>query len=279
MLLLGKGKLTRQCRHCQSMIDSNGTKRSFGTDVHIGIVGHRSSGKSYLLFSGLELMMNKLQGQIEQIDSTSDTAIAGKARRVANGDDIQTAVSNNYRAVQLMYQPKMRPMPYHLFFYDVAGEKFNSASESYKTAMEFYRNVENIAFMVDSTMIDVSMLAVSPALRKWIGQHGSPEKHNIESNFAVLREILESVGRNPHRIKFNLVLTKTDLGYLSALGYGTDQASAQRFMRDELGLTNLMDAAEASFSGVQYFAASTSDKILLGKLFTQMLKQCGVDLN
>lgn len=279
MLLFGKGRLIRQCRHCHSMIDSGNVKHTYGTDIHIGIVGHRSSGKSYLLYSGLNLICNKLQGKIEQIDSTSDTAITAKANRVANGDDIQTAVSDNYRAVQLMYHPKTRPVPYHMFFYDVAGEKFDVSKDNHKTAMEYYGHVESIAFVVDPTMIDGSMLAMSPKLQQWISLHGSHEKYNIESNFAVLREILESVGRNSHHISINFVLTKCDLGYLSALNYDTNTESARNFLTNELGLINLINAAEAAFGKVEFFAVSTKNEQLLDSLFTTILKQCGVKID
>lgn len=224
MLLNGRGKVTRKCKKCNSFINAD-TDNTIGTEIHIGIVGHRSSGKSYLLYSGLSSLMSSYPERFSQIDADNDTRIENKKKRIDARDGIQTDVANKYRAIQLILKSKLRPVPYHLFFYDVAGEKFNASSSSHKTAMDFYRNVQSIVFIVDPSMLDISGTPASAKFVDWHKRNANAEKYRIDGSFAVLKDILETVGRKSNKIDFNFVCTKTDMGYLPELGYlwGTER--------------------------------------------------------
>lgn len=281
MLLNGRAKLTRRCRQCKQYIGSD-TAHSFGTEVHIGFVGHRSSGKSYLLYSGLSLLMQSYPERFTQIDSSSDTRIDSMKRRIDARNDIQTNVANRYRATQLIMTSQRRPLPYHLFFYDVAGEKFNAGSSSHKTAMEFYRNVQSIVFIIDPSMLDTFGTPASPRFTAWAQQNASGEKYKVESSFSVLKDILETVGRKSSKIDFNFVCAKADMGYLQACGYSLtpDEAGVEQFISAELGLTNLVNSARASFNEVHFYAVSaiSSNKAGLRRLFSDLLNQRNVSL-
>ena len=276
MLLNGRGKVTRKCKKCNSLINAE-TDNTFGTEIHIGVVGHRSSGKSYLLYSGLSSLMEAYKDRISQIDTIEDTNIEDKIRRIQANADIQTDVASRYRATQLMLKSKLRPIPYHLFFYDVAGEKFDISSSSYKTAMDFYRSVQTIVFVVDPSMIDISGTHVSPSFANWYGRNAGNEKYKIEGSFAVLKSILETVGRKSDKIDFNFVCTKADMGYLTDLGYmkNPTEEELERFMSTELGLSNLINSSRASFKSVHFYAVSVkdSDKSKLRSLFETLLLQ------
>ena len=277
MLLNGRGKVRRKCKNCNSEINSN-TENTIGTEIHIGIVGHRSSGKSYLLYSGLSSLMSSYPDRFSQIDAVNDTQIDGKKKLIDSKADIQTAVANKYRAVQLILKSKMRPVPYHLFFYDVAGEKFNAGNSSNKNALDFYRNVQSIVFIVDPSMVDISGIPASSEFVNWHKKNAhSTERYKIDSSFAVLKDIIESVGRKSNKIDLNFVCTKTDMGYLQELGYSKTLAEneIERFLSIELGLSNLINSARASFKNVHFYAVSAieSDKSKLKNLFITLLEQ------
>ena len=139
MLLNGKGELARRCPECGSIINKS-KDNAYGTDIHIGIVGARSSGKSYMLYSGLELLMDEYGEDFKQIDKDNDNVkVELVAKRIHNNDGIQTADKNRYKAIQFSLNRKLRPVPYHLFWYDVAGEKFNASSNSSQDALKFYK--------------------------------------------------------------------------------------------------------------------------------------------
>lgn len=283
MLLNGKGKLTRKCPKCGTIIQAD-AKQTFGTDVHIGFVGPRSSGKSYLLYSGLSYIMKSHSDSVQQIDSDLDTKIDDKVQRINLGQGIQTNIANRYRAVQLMVTSKLRPVPYHLFFYDVAGEKFNASSSSYKTAMDFYKNVQSIVFILDPSMIDYTGIPASERIKNWSKQltNDQGEVYRVDNAFSVLKDILESVGRKPQKIDFCFVCTKSDMGYVEADGLNRKELTEQdieRFIRNSLGLGNLVNAAKATFNSVHFFEISVKDKddSKLKRLFEFIAKQQGVD--
>lgn len=284
MLLNGKGKLQRKCPHCGTIINAD-TKRTFGTDVHIGFVGPRSSGKSYLLYSGLSCLVKSHQGTIQQVDADQDTRIESKKQRIDARQGIQTNVANKYRAVQLMVSSKLRPVPYHVFFYDVAGEKFNAASSSYKTAMDFYKNVQSIVFIIDPSMIDYTGIPASEKIKNWANRSSvnQGETYRIDNAYSVLKDILESVGRKSKKIDFTFVCTKADMGYFEADGVvrrGITEQGIEQFVRNSLGLGNLINSAKASFDNVRFFEISVTDgdTSKLKQLFEYLMKQRGVSI-
>lgn len=279
MLFNGKGKLLRKCTSCGSFMKADADK-TFGTEKHIGIVGHRSSGKSFLLYTALGALKNYFGDRVSQIDAEYDTNIEDNIRRIEKGLSIQTDLKDSYKAVQVMINRKMNPVPYHLFFYDVAGEKFNQASTASKTAMDFYRNVQTILFVIDPAMIDYSFNPPSENIEKWLSKHSSPEHFSADGTFSTLKNILESVGRKTKSIDFMFICVKADTGYLEACSYPTtgDDLGIEQFMREELGLSNLVDAAKGSFRNVKFDIASVNPAFRerLTSLFINILKNIGV---
>lgn len=289
MLINGRWKLDRECvnPNCKSKVTSQmgvAGRVGYGTDIHIGVVGHPSSGKSYLLYSGLSLLQSAYSGKFTQIDADNETRIEGKKRRIDSGDGIQTDNKSQYRAVQLMLTDKIRRIPYHLFFYDVAGEKFDASSNAHQKAMDFYRNVESIIFVVDPFMIDFTGIPTNDDLLRWIeskGQYGV--KYNIGNTFSILKEILEKAGRKSKKIDFSFVCVKKDLGYLEVMGYSGDKHTnkdIEKFVCSDMGLNNVVNSARAEFKEVKFFAVSAISKNTdsLKTLFVETLKQRGVKL-
>lgn len=281
MYINGKGKITRRCTECNTFMKAD-TEHTLGTDIHIGIVGHRSSGKSYLLYSGLSSLMNTYPERFSQIDADNETKIEDKKRRIDSHDGIQTNVAYSYRAVQLMLKTKFRPVPYHLFFYDVAGEKFNSSSASHKTAMDFYQNVQSIVFVIDPSMLDINGLIVSDKFEEWHKANADAETYQVSGSYSVLENILETVGRNSKKIDFNFVCTKMDMGYFSAAGYPENPSAEEikQFITEEMGLNNLVNAAGNTFNTTQFYAVSATDadKSNIEHLFEDLLKQRNIKL-
>lgn len=279
MLFNGKGKLLRKCTSCGCFMKADAEK-TFGTEKHIGIVGHRSSGKSYLLYSALGALKKYYGDRLNQIDAEYDTNIVNNIKRIDRGLSIQTNLKDSYKAVQVMINRKMNPVPYHLFFYDVAGEKFNQASTASKTAMDFYRNVQTVVFVIDPAMIDYSFNPPSENIEKWLRKHTSPEHFSVDGTFSTLKNILESVGRKTKSIDFMFVCVKADTGYLEACSYPTtgEDLGIEWFMREELGLSNLVNAAKASFRNVKFDIASIKPAYSerLTSLFISILKNLGV---
>lgn len=283
LMMNGKAKLTRKCPKCGRLINKKHDK-TFGTDIHIGIVGTRSSGKSYLLYSGLELLTKKFGKDFQQVDADNSNKLEMVTQRIHNGEGIQTAVKDLYKAIQFRLKRKFRPVPYHLFFYDVAGEKFDVKSASMKNALKFYTNVQTVLFVIDPTMMDISMVAPSEAFTKWVNQYGDPmERYDAESTLSKLKDILtQLVGRKTKDIDIIVVCTKKDLGYLENSNYprDLDEDMTKKFICEELGLSNMVNSL-ADFKSVGYAAVSATvkHKRSLEHLFMRILKQRGINVD
>lgn len=279
LLLLGKSKLLRKCPDCGNFITSD-IDKSYGTEKHIGVVGHRSSGKSYLTYTLLDRIMKRYGTSAYQIDVERDTKIESNVMRIKNSQGIQTDVRDSYRAIQLILQPKLRPLPYHLFFYDVAGEKFNHKSSASKTAMDFYRNVNQIVFIIDPTSIDFSHTSISDKMQGWLKTNASDEKYSIDGTFSTLKSILESVGHHSTDIYFMFVLVKADKSFLQHCGYNPKMSNDEikRFMQYELGLTNIINAASGAFKKVEYEIASvrTEYDLQLNRIIDEVFNNLGI---
>lgn len=258
LLIGGKGRLLRRCSHCQSFIQS-GMNLSFGTEKHIGFVGPRSSGKSYLLYTLLHDIINEYGSYANQVDNNNTEAkIDSYMNRIRNGEGIQTDVRDSYRALQIILRKSGRPIPYHLFFYDVAGEKFNQKSTASRTAMDFYRNVNQIIFLVDPTTIDFTGIQCSEKMKVWLTLRANKERFSLEGTMSTLKSILESAGRNARLINLIFVLVKADTGYLEACGYSSKMNSEKikTFIQQELGLSSIINTARGTFNNVQFSVSS-----------------------
>lgn len=281
MLFNGKGKLLRKCSNCGNFIKAD-AKKTFGTEIHMGIVGHPASGKTYLLYTALGELKKYFGDRASQIDAIKgETDIESMVERISAGKDVQTDASKEYyKAVQLIVNRKMNPVPYHLFFYDVAGEKFDHKSEAYKYAMDFYKNVQTIMFVIDPAMIDYSFNPPSERIEKWLSSYLSTTKFSVDGTLSTLKSILESVGRKAKDIDLIFVCVKADLGYFEACGqsYKDVNLDIEHFMREELRLNNLIDAAMGSFHSVRFSASSVKPqyKDKLTTLFVDTLKKMGI---
>lgn len=280
MLMNGKALLTRRCDSCGSIINKS---HDFvvGTDIHIGIVGERSSGKSYMLYAGLERLQQRFGDELEQVDADRSTRIATIAQRIHRGEGIQTMVKNRYKALQLTLKRKMRLVPFHLFFYDVAGEMFNVKAVKKQSVLDFYNNVKTIAFIIDPSMVDISHVAPMDGFVEWHQQHATHEQYNPESTLGMLKKILEEHGRKAQDIALHIVFSKKDMGYFESIHLSSSPTGEEikAFLNQGLGLYSLGNFIDASFKTVDYHTISVDDAESLDVLFLRLLAENGVSID
>ena len=282
-LFNGKGKLLRKCTNCPHFMIAD-TGKTFGEEKHFIIIGHKSSGKTYLLYTALaELKNNYFGKRAIQRESTPITNIDDNARRIAAGDDMPTDESDAYTAVQLMVERQSKnPIPYHLFFYDVAGEKFNPKSKSYETAMNFFRNIQTVIFVVDPAMIQYTYNNPSTAIQQWLNQQPPTEHYSLDGTLSILHNIMKDTGRKAEDIDFYFVCVKADLGYFDACGvkFGADvNAVVKSFMINHLNLGNLIQTVENEFKKpihFDYASVKQEYRNHLRTLFVDLLNKKGI---
>jgi len=237
-----------------------------------------------LLYGGLGLLQELYPDRFSQIDKDSETIVAAKKMRIDRKQGIQTNTEDWYRAIQMIYKPSGRIMPYHLFYYDVAGEKFDADKRTNLTGLDFYRNVQTIMFLIDPAALDLSGVPANDDIVKWINRQGIDEKYDCINILSVLVDILKTkVGRKTKNIDFNFVCAKKDMGYFEAIGYNSDTLNSkdiEKFIREELGLNSLVGSAKVEFKSVNFHAVSVISKNTdsLKNLFSKILKQQGVKI-
>lgn len=278
MLFNGKGSLTRRCSVCGCRITNNG-EHTFGEEVHIGIVGNRSSGKSYITYAGLGELQREYGDRMEQVD-IEHNRVSDYYSRIRSGAGIpNTDRLDAYRAIQMMLKRQVQPVPYHLFFYDVAGEKFDVKSTSSNTGLRFYRNVQTIVFVLDPTMTSLDSNA-SDELKDWLKKSGNsnPEKYDPEGTLGTLHKILEDNGRKTKDIDLFIVCAKDDLGYLEACNCSREPALVQSFVMQHMGLGNFVISAKNFFRSVNFRSTSATEPSGQGiqALFDEVLRKSGV---
>jgi hypothetical protein len=297
LLLNGKWKLDRKCKNpncptteTKELITSNmkGGNFGMGTPVHIGVVGQKSSGKSFLMYGGLGLLMELYPDRFNQIDADGRTNIKENKDAMNNDGDLgATKKVGSYRAIQLMYKEPWRKIPYHLFCYDVAGETFNT-DKGNVDGIDFYQKVQSVMFLIDPEHLNLTGLEANDAIVDWIAKKEikENEKKDIVNTLSALTYILQTqTGRKTKEIDFHFVCVKKDKGYFEAAGYNSTTITPkeiEKFVREELGLVGLVTPAKAEFKSVNFHAVSVPSKNTskntgsLKELFEKILKQRGV---
>lgn len=286
MLLNGKARLPRKCKSCGSIINMHG-ENVMGTEAHIGIVGARGSGKSYLLYSALDILKESLADDFKQVDIAMGNRLEDNIERIKNNDGIQTVVRDQYRAVQVtLFTDNRSIIPYHLFFYDVAGETFNSQSLRSRSGMDFYKNVKSIIFVLDPMMADVSRSQCSETFTEWVKKRNKDnEKYDVDATITMCVSILLQAGRKTKDIDFFFVCSKGDLGYLEACGYPAmevcDSDIVRQFLVNTMGLVNAVNEVENSFKSCSYAVVSTRPHktTQLSAIMGTVLKGQGVNIS
>lgn len=270
MLLNGKDKLERKCNHCNNIISAN-----MGTEKHIALAGVAESGKTTLVYRLIAELMLKFPDKVNftdiiQVEQTDPELIPYIEDIIKDGylkNFPNKTSTGQRRAIQLKIDRGLN-MFYRLFINDVGGELYDiksmSSEESALTA-QFVRNVESILFIVDPMTIDFSECDTSEEFKVWLNKNISHNlKINIFEAFSRLKEFFESQNiskRDISRININIVLVKSDMGYLSQIDT-TDQNAIRGFMESDMGLSRLISDITSVFSAehIKYITFSAIGK-------------------
>ena len=290
MLINGRWKYTRRCVKCKKEInplDQRHGVAGYGTDIHIGFVGHKSSGKSYLMINGLYLL-KKIKKNFVQTDIAHKKSIdylKGEVDRNTLGG----TEKSDYRAFQFIYKYSFWRPPYHLYFYDVAGEQFDVNDVNAHEAVRFYKNVKSFVFLIDPFMINYTGLNADPDFVTWIRNYiqKNPEKggnYMLSSTLSSLINILTNVGNSPKHVDIHIVCVKIDMDnwyYYEnfIIDQNTGKPDVKNFLCETMGMENLIKTAEmfrkSSFHAVSAIDMNTNS---LEKLFIDILKQRSVKI-
>lgn len=261
MLFNGKGDLPRLCHNCGQPIAAE-----MGSEKHIALAGVAESGKTALVYRLVAELMRTYPDNISFTDDVnSDYEMMDSIRQIVEDGAMvnlprKTEVGRR-RAIQLMIRGSQQ-LSYRLFINDVGGELYDLAGVTAADATDmskFVNNVQSILFMVDPMTIDFEA-AASPSeeFEDWLSKCDSvSERIDIVEAFKRLVQFFEQERRSLSKIHFNVVLAKSDLGYLNGVNL-SDEEALKHFITTEMGLGNLIHQIEAKFSRIHYSAFSAT---------------------
>ncbi len=262
----------------------------YGTERHIGIVGAKSSGKSFLLYTGLDMLMT--ERKMSQTQATPETDIRLNKARIDNGQMPPTP-KNMYTAIQLLFKKRrLRLVPYHLFFYDIAGEEFDGTNFD-QGRIKFFRNVRTVVLVIDPLRVKYPMAGSNRKFVDMVNRErqtaylrDDSEKYDLNevtANFIAM--LNRSGGIKPKDVNVDIVCTKAEMydsrGYFDAFGMDYQKASSSQiraFVKNTMGLGSFVQLVENEFKVRGYWAVDVKsrDKKPVRQLFNSLLKQSGV---
>lgn len=265
----GKDYLERECAHCHNIIAAQ-----MGVEKHIAFAGVPGSGKTTMMYRLLSQLLDRRIG-LEAVASLTDDnsledrqfkrtyeQIEGGKRMTASDFPDQTRRGRR-KAIQLLVNNPRRVLPYRLFFNDLAGEMFSVDKNRVEDA-PFLRNTQLVLFTLDPLTMNLMNLSLSPGMQEWFAGRGitpasTGRKYSIQDAVdRLLNMILNYRGGDGSReIHLIVNLAKSDEGYLGQRSRTSD--SLKDFVRNELGMENIVYMLDNTFKSVAYYAVSAAE--------------------
>ena len=250
MMLLGRNrKIQRACPHDDCKTPLNDIT---GTDKHVALIGGRNAGKTCLLAQIAKYMVDNYNAKLPEQEQ--EKHYQQLVQLISQGEvPMQTQRVTSYRAFQLVYEKRL--FPYHLHLYDIAGENFEHIFDS--ASYPFYQNLDAIIFLFDPYSISSFRNNNPPP---------SNMAYSSQEPFEVLQNLIQALEKynsksQIKKIRFNVVLVKTDAGYLDKLvidtqNKETESQALERFIRETIGESAFIEQAKTVFNRTRYFQLS-----------------------
>lgn len=250
MLLLGRNKKTpHRCPHSGCHTDL--LPGVVGTDKHIAFVGGQTAGKTCLLVQITRHLLN-LGAEIPEPDQKRDFQDLNTRMDRGQVPD-KTSPKNVYRAFQMILQKGK--FPYHIHFYDLAGEKFEHAQDA--AAHRFFTRLDTIVFTFDPFSIPEFRNRYKHPLG--IGIAAQDPLEIIRNLSQVLEKYNDKVRMK--KIQLNVLLVKSDAYNIEHLApsmhdQNTLNQQIREFMLNELGQGAFIHHIEQYFEKINYSVVS-----------------------
>lgn len=260
-------KMELCCPHCDETMPDTLT-----CDKHIVIVGNPHSGKTTLSLKMLRQFTRTGLAKIME-DEQDDTfkRILWDEERGALPRSIFEEMDNE--GFQLLYHPKDKKYPFQVHFFDINYKDNAGASHP------FFKNAHTILFLMDPYSI--------PSFRE---KNGVPKdiKYSAETPLESLRKLSLSLDKyrtkeEQKEILLNIVLTKTDTGYLDGiLSKNNSQeirnTTLEHFIQKDLEQDAFMHHLKMHFGTVNYHAISALDADGLTPFISSVCGDIGVSI-
>lgn len=271
MDILGRSGLEQYCAHCGRQI----TVKDFGKlrDIHIGIVGAPSAGKTYFMVAAVNQLLNEMGRKLGLEVEIADEAQRRQYEHFMNllqSNQLSATTDTAPDAFNLSLKKGRKSSL--LYFYDAAGEAY--LSDQHLEGHKYLEHIDGMILIIDP----FSILPVSQQYAPFLERYKDEIKPATEKADDVLERVvmqLESHGRvrigKTLKLPLAVVLSKTDAFDLEdIIGEGaipsnsTDGKTKTALLNEQIkkqlsewGLGNLIRLIEQRFENVCYFSCSS----------------------
>ena len=232
------------------------------TDVRIPVFGPMSAGKTRLVHAGLVALRDQLAargGELGFVDAPSQRAVEFGEEIIGSCDDTaKTPAGQLPRAITVRASAGRHRALVHLF--DAAGEFFTDREDN--SRLEFLDHAGGLVLVVDPFSI--------PWVRDQLGgadddrvAAAQPATEDPERGYRVTAERMRDYGVKTGRRAVAVAVVKADL--LSEFDWASDlRAGRVRDWLVEVGMDNLVLAAERDFAEARFFVVSSMTGVRAG---------------
>lgn len=251
MLLFGnKKKLPHSCPN--ALCTAELTAGVLGKDKHIAFIGGTSSGKTCLLLQTTQYLLSK-GGNIPEIKQERD--FSDSQEKINRGEaPLKTQKTDAYRAFQV--EIKKGAFPYHLHFYDVAGENFEDSIDA--KGQHFFKILDSIAFVFDPFYSENfrTKHKIPSAF-----EYSNRPPLDIMRNLAQALEKFSKHKKDIKKIPLNVMMVKTDIGYLKdvvdpSMTIKESSAKIRQYIEKELEEGAFLQLIDQYFSKITFHYVS-----------------------
>lgn len=267
MMLNGRDRLTRICPHCGHRINAKE-----GSEKHIVMVGGPESGKSTLSYRFIaELIRLGYEPKFtdEQNSIMNSTAVIDAIRKISESGEItidtlpQKTTEGQTGAMQVMLKRRLSLVDYRLFINDLAGERFSDLVNAKFTgdSLGFFRDANVLVILIDPYTMAFPN-CTNDFVNNWIEENSTlPDDLKMDPIRlkAALDNALSAGAIDRQKLHVDIVLTKSDAGYIPSSVNQADADALRAFVRGQLGLSPLVQWAEGMKS-VSYFSVAAMAK-------------------
>ncbi len=277
---LGRKKLIRKCANPRCGVPLNNLIGQ-ATNVHVPVVGGPSAGKSSFIVQATNQLIEYARSHeysAQFPDANDKLDFEESLETMKQGGLVQKTVTELPKAYNLMIKSPGAMVGNILYFYDAAGEAFESLRHTHLHT--FYQYVHGIVFVIDP----FSMPNVLVEHAKEVALHRSqisPSRLDPEDVYTRIVNVMEtSLGINNGRFPFSLavILSKIDACGLEQR-LGQEEAEKLLLSRSDFGhisdaknelvrtflienkYDNLVRLMEIQFRNVRYFSCSALGRL------------------
>ncbi|MGW5877909.1 TRAFAC clade GTPase domain-containing protein [Nocardiopsis terrae] len=252
LLLLGAAGLGALCPHCgQGMEHRPGEAR----ELPVALFGGTGAGKTRLthgLYAALEHAAAGRPGaRVEPADEDTRHRLGGSALALSPGRRVPpTRPGRRARGLALRVTAGTRTLL--LQVYDAAGEWFDRTDRTEE--LTYLGRTGTFVLVVDPLSVPAVWKALGAGEQRRLAGERSltpdPERPYMQVRDEVQRQYLTS-GRGLWRSRLAVVVTRGDL--LAGTSLAPADVPAERWVREVMGLNNLLRAARSDFGSVEVF--------------------------